>query len=111
MRKDSDGKVISSLTSNYLCLQCPAIEKEETMAKHGTKKSHRFCRLSLVLPHWFLLLRADTRAKVIDSRSGSLFCQMCDDFVWDPTLEDLRNRKIDTGTFSSKTKFPFYLSL
>lgn len=27
---------------------------------------------------------------------------MCDDFVWDPTLEDLRNRKIDTGTFSSK---------
>lgn len=28
---------------------------------------------------------------------------MCDDFVWDPTLEDLRNRKIDTGTFSSKT--------
>lgn len=26
---------------------------------------------------------------------------MCDDFVWDPTLEDLRNRKIDTGTFSS----------
>lgn len=46
MRKDSDGKVISTLTSNYLCLQCPAIEKEETMAKHGTKKSHRFCRLS-----------------------------------------------------------------
>ncbi|KAK7727866.1 hypothetical protein SLS63_006944 [Diaporthe eres] len=44
MRKDSDGKVISTLTSNYLCLQCPAIEKEETMAKHGTKKSHRFCR-------------------------------------------------------------------
>lgn len=25
---------------------------------------------------------------------------MCDDFVWDPTLEDLRNRKIGTGTFS-----------
>lgn len=33
---------------------------------------------------------------------------MCDDFVWDPTLEDLRNRKIDTGTFSSK---PLYHSL
>lgn len=55
-----------------------------------------------------LLLRADTRPKVIDSRSGSLFCNMCDDFVWDPTLEDLRNRKIDTGTFSSK---PFSHSL
>lgn len=52
-----------------------------------------------------MLPQADTHAKVIDSRSGSLFCHMCDDFVWDPTLEDLRNRKIDTGTFSSKTKF------
>ncbi|KAL1848137.1 hypothetical protein Daus18300_013698 [Diaporthe australafricana] len=83
MRKDSDGKVISTLTNNYLCLQCPAIEKEETMAKHGTKKAHRF---------------------FIDSRSGSLFCHMCDDFVWDPTLEDLRNRKIDTGTFSSRKR-------
>lgn len=26
---------------------------------------------------------------------------MCDDFVWDPTLEDLRVRKIGTGSFSS----------
>jgi len=25
---------------------------------------------------------------------------MCDDFVWDPTLEDLRLRKIGTGSFS-----------
>lgn len=38
----------------------------------------------------------------VDSRSGSLYCQMCDDFVWDPTLEDLRMRKIGTGSFSSK---------
>ena len=27
---------------------------------------------------------------------------MCDDFVWDPTLEDLRMRKIGTGSFSSR---------
>lgn len=27
---------------------------------------------------------------------------MCDDFVWDPTLEELRVRKIGTGSFSGK---------
>jgi len=38
----------------------------------------------------------------VDSRSGCLYCQMCDDFVWDPTLEELRVRKIGTGSFSGK---------
>lgn len=37
----------------------------------------------------------------VDSRNGSLYCQICDDFVWDPTFEELRVRKIGTGTFSS----------
>lgn len=37
----------------------------------------------------------------VDSRSGALFCQFCQDFVWDPTLEELRVRKIGTGSFSS----------
>ncbi|KAF3763696.1 hypothetical protein M406DRAFT_84461 [Cryphonectria parasitica EP155] len=41
---------------------------------------------------------------LVDSKTGSLFCHMCDDFVWDPTLEDLRNRKIGTGTFSSRKR-------
>ncbi len=36
----------------------------------------------------------------VDSRSGALFCQFCEDFVWDPTLEELRVRKIGTGSFS-----------
>ncbi len=38
----------------------------------------------------------------VDSRSGALYCHMCDDYVWDPTLEELRLRKIGTGSFSSK---------
>lgn len=37
----------------------------------------------------------------VDSRAGTLYCQICDDLVWDPTLEDLRVRKMGTGTFSS----------
>ncbi|KAI9150164.1 Ubiquitin carboxyl-terminal hydrolase [Paramyrothecium foliicola] len=77
---NQDGRPITSLTSNYLCLQCPATVSEDDRLKHGTKKSHRF---------------------YVDSRSGSLYCQICDDFVWDPTLEDLRVRKIGTGSFSA----------
>lgn len=36
----------------------------------------------------------------VDSRSGILYCQMCDDLVWDPTFEELRIKKIGTGSFS-----------
>lgn len=77
--KNPDGAVTTSLTSNYLCLQCSTIVPEEERTKHGQKKSHRF---------------------YVDSRSGSLYCQFCEDFVWDPTLEELRVRKIGTGSFS-----------
>jgi hypothetical protein len=33
----------------------------------------------------------------VESRNGCLYCQMCDDFVFDPTLEDLRLRKSGKG--------------
>jgi ubiquitin carboxyl-terminal hydrolase 22/27/51 len=82
--KNPENIVATSLTSNYLCLQCSTIVPEEDRAKHGQKKSHRF---------------------YVDSRSGALFCQICEDFVWDPTLEELRVRKIGTGSFSSKSNF------
>ncbi|KAI2634554.1 ubiquitin carboxyl-terminal hydrolase [Xylaria nigripes] len=81
--KSTDGQIATSLTSNYLCLQCSAILSEEERVKHGHKKSHRF---------------------YVDSRSGSLFCQFCEDFVWDPTLEDLRIRKMGTGSFASRKR-------
>ena len=49
-----NGQSVTSLTSNYLCLQCPTILTEEERLKHGTKKSHRFCmclgRLTLEPP-------------------------------------------------------------
>lgn len=41
--KSSDGLVNTSLTPNYLCLQCSTIVPEEDREKHGQKKSHRFC--------------------------------------------------------------------
>ncbi|KAF5548464.1 ubiquitin carboxyl-terminal hydrolase 22 27 51 [Fusarium napiforme] len=78
-----EGRPVTTLTSNYLCLQCPMTVSEEDRLKHGTKKQHRF---------------------YVDSRSGCLYCQMCDDFVWDPTLEELRVRKIGTGSFSGRKR-------
>jgi len=30
---------------------------------------------------------------------------MCDDFVWDPTLEEMRLRKLGTGSFTGKYIF------
>ncbi|KID78414.1 ubiquitin carboxyl-terminal hydrolase, partial [Metarhizium brunneum ARSEF 3297] len=80
---NQEGRPITSLTSNYLCLQCPTTVTEEDRLRHGTKKSHRF---------------------YVDSRSGSLYCQICDDLVWDPTLEELRVRKIGTGSFSGRKR-------
>ncbi len=41
--KAADGQITTSLTSNYLCLQCSAILPEEERVKHGNKKGHRFC--------------------------------------------------------------------
>jgi ubiquitin carboxyl-terminal hydrolase 22/27/51 len=41
--KNPDGQPVTSLTSNYLCLQCPATVTEDDRLKHWTKKSHRFC--------------------------------------------------------------------
>ncbi|KAI1847705.1 hypothetical protein JX265_009134 [Neoarthrinium moseri] len=81
--KSPDGAIATSLTSNWLCLQCSTIVPEEERPKHGQKKSHRF---------------------YVDSRSGSLYCQFCEDFVWDPTLEELRVRKIGTGSFSGRKR-------
>lgn len=99
-----EGRPVTSLTSNYLCLQCPVTVEEADRLDHGTEKLHRFCMWRRLLwPPWYchcafvyLLITTD-----VDSRNGSLYCQICDDFVWDPTFEELRVRKIGTGTFSS----------
>ncbi|KAK0714340.1 hypothetical protein B0T21DRAFT_387061 [Apiosordaria backusii] len=81
--KTVDNQVVTTLTPTYLCLQCPSTVTEDDRIKHGTKKSHRF---------------------YVDSRSASLYCQMCDDMVYDPTFEDLRLKKLGTSTFSNTRK-------
>ncbi|KAF1982070.1 ubiquitin carboxyl-terminal hydrolase 2 [Aulographum hederae CBS 113979] len=67
----ADGRPVSSLTPTYLCLQCPNVFTEEGRDKHWESKSHGFS---------------------VESRNGYLYCQNCEDFVYDPTLETLRMR-------------------
>lgn len=108
--KNNDGQPVTSLTANYLCLQCSSIVSEEERLKHGNKKQHRFCKLaSNTRPvlRTKIISAADT-SQDVDSRSGTLYCQICDDLVWDPTLEDLRVRKMGTGTFSSKLHIQYF---
>ncbi|EPE26946.1 Cysteine proteinase [Glarea lozoyensis ATCC 20868] len=74
--KTTKGFPFTTLTPNYLCLQCSATTTEGGRIEHGRETSHRF---------------------YVESRNGCLYCQMCDDFVFDPTLEDLRLRKSGKG--------------
>ncbi|EPE03402.1 ubiquitin carboxyl-terminal hydrolase-like protein [Ophiostoma piceae UAMH 11346] len=74
--KLSNDQPVTTLTPNYLCLQCPTTLRPEDINKHGN----------------------------VESRCGVLYCHMCDDLVYDPTLEELRLRKIGTGTFSTNRK-------
>lgn len=78
-----EGQALTTLTPTYLCLQCNLIMPEEDITKHATKRQHRF---------------------YVESKSGSLFCQLCEDLVWDPTLEEVRIRKLGTGTFPGKKR-------
>ncbi|PVH76016.1 ubiquitin carboxyl-terminal hydrolase-like protein [Cadophora sp. DSE1049] len=81
--KTPAGQALTTLTPNYLCLQCEVTTTASGRVEHGMETKHRF---------------------YVESRNGYLFCQMCNDFVFDPTLEGLRLRKIGTGSFSSRKR-------
>ncbi|RDW73872.1 hypothetical protein BP5796_07314 [Coleophoma crateriformis] len=81
--KTVKGHALTSLTPNYLCLQCTTTTTGQDRTIHGTETKHRF---------------------YVESKTGGLFCQMCDDFIFDPTLEELRMRKFGTGSFSTRKR-------
>lgn len=39
----SGSETETTITSNYLCLQCSQVIKESEIDAHGSQKSHRFC--------------------------------------------------------------------
>ncbi|OCK99419.1 ubiquitin carboxyl-terminal hydrolase-like protein 22 [Cenococcum geophilum 1.58] len=69
---NGDGRSIVSLRPLYLCLQCPNVMTEEVRDRHFDAKGHAFS---------------------VESREGYLYCQGCNDYVYDPILENIRLQK------------------
>ncbi|MCJ1394973.1 hypothetical protein MMC18_007854 [Xylographa bjoerkii] len=67
--KDPKKEPVTMLRPTYSCLQCNTISSMEDRELHSHEKRHRLS---------------------IESRSGCLYCGMCDDFVYDPTFEKIR---------------------
>ncbi|KAI9844467.1 MAG: hypothetical protein M1837_005549 [Sclerophora amabilis] len=66
---EEGGHSATFLRSTYLCLQCPNIGSLKEAERHWKTRKHCFA---------------------MDSRSGCLYCQSCEDFVYDPSLEEMR---------------------
>ncbi|KUJ14740.1 cysteine proteinase [Mollisia scopiformis] len=96
--KDEKGRVVSRIGPLYLCLQCESTLPEEQIDKHSLETKHRLCM-------------STCKSMFVESRSGNLFCNMCKDFVFDPVLESLRTRKVETGSYSLKRKHDEYAEL
>ncbi|RKF73022.1 putative ubiquitin carboxyl-terminal hydrolase 8 [Golovinomyces cichoracearum] len=79
----SKGLPLVTLTPNYLCIQCNTTTSEKCCKRHSDQNSHRF---------------------FVESRTGAVFCHSCHDFVWDPTLEELRIQKFGAGTIKGTQK-------
>jgi len=78
-----------SLRPSYLCLQCPNIFTDDGMRPHfeGPKAHSLF----------------------VESRTGFIFCNNCEDFIYDPYLEQLRIRSKYPSV--RKRKFDDYAGL
>ncbi|KAL6709589.1 hypothetical protein ACN47E_001524 [Coniothyrium glycines] len=68
----NDARTVVSLKPLFLCLQCPSIMTDTDRDVHFESKSHCFS---------------------VESRDGNIYCGNCQDFIYDETLEVLRQQK------------------
>jgi len=58
--KSLAGSIIhTTLSSNYLCLQCSLVISEKEIDTHGSQKSHRFCMLIKIVHYNIIIVGAD----------------------------------------------------
>ena len=95
--KDPRNAAVTTLLSTFLCLQCNAISSSKDREMHGQTKKHHMCKCLLSLHSY--LAECDS---AIESRSGCLYCGLCNDFVYDPTFEKIR---IEQSLPPSSSKF------
>ncbi|KAK8196884.1 uncharacterized protein BKA78DRAFT_246437 [Phyllosticta capitalensis] len=66
---NGDSPPVVTLKPTYLCLQCVGIFTPELRDEHYEAKKHAFS---------------------VESKLGCVYCQQCKDFIYDPTLENVR---------------------
>lgn len=76
-----------ALSPTYLCIQCSFISTPGAREEHVKIKRHVFCRFLLSDSYTFSHIKL-----ALESRSGYLHCGICEDFVYDPKLESIRNQ-------------------
>ncbi|KAF8866191.1 cysteine proteinase [Acephala macrosclerotiorum] len=81
--KDKKDRTVARIGPLYLCTQCDLTFPEDRLEEHSKQEKHRI---------------------YVESRKGHVFCNMCKDFVFDPTLEALRTKKVETGSFAGSRK-------
>ncbi|KAI5813821.1 hypothetical protein BZA77DRAFT_320403 [Pyronema omphalodes] len=57
------------LTQTYLCMSCPSVHCPADAKDHAELENHSFG---------------------VDSRNGNVFCFICKDYIYDPSLEEIR---------------------
>ncbi|KAI9822901.1 MAG: hypothetical protein M1832_002926 [Thelocarpon impressellum] len=73
----------TSITPNHLCLSCPVIGVRGVMVEHGREKGHGFA---------------------VNTRSGCLYCQQCKDYIYDRSMEELRNQRDPQTAYAGRKK-------
>ncbi|GAB7356371.1 hypothetical protein MBLNU459_g7155t1 [Dothideomycetes sp. NU459] len=80
LTKSSSSSAIN-IRPTYLCIQCANVATPDQRDKHD--KAHVLCA---------------------ESGNGLVYCRECEDFVYDPTLEEVRNQQ------GKKRKYTAYMS-
>ena len=95
--KETPKESVSHLKATYLCLQCSDVSSLEDREVHSQAKRHRFSTSPV-----FRFLENANSFVAVESRTGCLYCGLCDDFIYDPGLEKIRvksNLPTSTGKF------------
>ena len=82
-----DGKPvkapITTILPTYMCLQCSNISDVSDRDVHSKSSSHEFA---------------------VESRSGRIYCGLCKDYIYDPTLEGYRTQRVPFTAFPGHRK-------
>lgn len=95
IHKTKEGTAVTA-KATYLCLQCAHVKS--TGKRH--REEHSFGEFTSYEDALYLAIDAYLPISAIESTNGYLLCHDCQDFVYDPTFEELRL----SATFNSRKR-------